>query len=143
MARFTLDKTTVSNIGVNHLYRGPSNNRISGWSGPDTFGAIYAMNPAHPEVITHFSNYLAALINIVCDLVDGFVWDESFYLKEGAMTLQPAPAYCDVAFMKISKLLRDQVKANNQGRYTLSVAPQPQSLLPRRPPRRLPRLFAN
>ena len=29
------------------------------------------------------------------------------------MTLHPAPAYCDVAFMKLVKRLREQVKAYN------------------------------
>lgn len=92
-------------------YRDLSNNRVPGWTGPDTFGLTYAMNPAHPDVANFFSNYLAAVITNFGDLVDGFVWDETFYIREGATTLQPAPAYCDVAFMKLAKRLRDQVKA--------------------------------
>ena len=102
------------------VYHDPSGNAITGWTGPDTYGTTYVMNPAHPDVITHYSNYLAALLTSFGDVVDGFVWDECFYLREGATTLQPAPAYCDVAFMQLVKQLRQQVKRYDAQKVFLS-----------------------
>ncbi len=92
------------------VYQDPYGNTISGWTGPDTYGQTYAMNPANPTVINFYTNYLNALLATFGDLVDGFVWDETFYIRQGAVTLTPAPAYCDVAMMKLVKRLRAQVK---------------------------------
>jgi hypothetical protein len=104
------DSGFAASYRTNWLYRDPSGNVVGGWTGPDTYGATYAMNPAHPEVVAFYTNYLGALLSSLGDLVDGFVWDETVYIREGARTLQPAPAYCDVAFMKLVKQLRQQVK---------------------------------
>ncbi|MGD0816500.1 MAG: beta-galactosidase GalA [Verrucomicrobiota bacterium] len=95
------------------VYYDTSGDTIAGWSGPDTFWTTFAMNPANPEVANFYTNYLNALLATYGDLVDGFVWDEMFYIRQGAITLTPAPAYCDVACMKLVKSLRAQVKQYN------------------------------
>ena len=40
-------------------YRDAKGNKVTGWQGPDTFGATYMRNVAHPEVFSWFTNYLA------------------------------------------------------------------------------------
>jgi hypothetical protein len=114
------DSGFAASYNSNWVYHDPSGNTVSGWTGPDTYGSTYAMNPAHPGVISFYTNYLSALLANFGDLVDGFVWDESFYLKEGTATLQPAPAYCDVAFLKLVKRLRQQVKNYDAQKVFLS-----------------------
>ena len=57
------------------------NNKVGGWTGPDTWGPTFARNPAHPEVFQWYQDYLAALLKAFGPVVDGFVWDESHYIS--------------------------------------------------------------
>ena len=82
-----------------------------GWTGPDTWGDTFARNPAHPEVFQWDQDYLAALLRSFGAELDGFVWDETFYVRAGTITLQPRPAYCDRAMMQLVETLAAQVKA--------------------------------
>jgi hypothetical protein len=84
-----------------------------GWTGPDTWGQTFARNPAHPEVRQWYHDYLAALLRSFGPVVDGFVWDETFYVRTGTITLQPQPAYCDQAMLQLVKTLTAQVRAAN------------------------------
>ncbi len=84
-----------------------------GWTGPDTWGETFARNPTHPEVRQWYHNYLAALLRSFGPVVDGFVWDETFYVRTGTITLQPQPAYCDQAMLQLVKTLTAQVRAAN------------------------------
>jgi hypothetical protein len=85
--------------------------KISGWQGPDTFGATFMMNPAHPAVRRHFLRYLDALLASVGRDVDGFVWDETFHARAGQIASNPTPAYCDRAMLDLVKALTARVRA--------------------------------
>ena len=84
--------------------------RRGGWTGPDTWGETFARNPAHPDVRRWYRDYLAALLRSFGPAIDGFVWDETFYVRTGTITLSPQPAYCDRAMMQLVKSLRAQVR---------------------------------
>jgi hypothetical protein len=43
-------------------------------------------------------------------VVDGFVWDETFYVTIGEITLAPRPAYCDRAMLALVRDLRKHVE---------------------------------
>ncbi len=92
-------------------YRDDAGNCIGGWQGPDTWGPTYARNPAHPEVVRWYSNYLRALLDAYGPEVDGFVWDETFHMTLGLITRHPEPAFCDRAMLDLLGTLRRQVKA--------------------------------
>lgn len=84
-------------------------NFITGWQGPDTVGATHAQNPAHPDVRKFYQGYLDALIDTYGADVDGFVWDETFYIRTGMVSQNP-PAYADRAMVTLAKTLRERVK---------------------------------
>ena len=90
-------------------YRDAKGNKITGWQGPDTFGPTYMLNPAHPEVFSWFTNYMAALLQTYGAETDGFVWDETFHARLGQIAAAPQPAYCDRAMMALVKALTRQV----------------------------------
>ena len=92
-------------------FTGPDGAKISGWQGPDTWDKTYARNPAHPDVVRWYREYLDAMLATYGASVDGFVWDETFYIQSCAVTLQPAPAYGDRAMMRLVKSLARQVRA--------------------------------
>lgn len=101
-------------------WRDGAGNRISGWQGPDTWGPTYARNPAHPEVVRWYSNYLRALLDAYGPEVDGFVWDETFHMRLGLITRHPEPAYCDRAMLDLLGALRQQVKAADRDKVFLA-----------------------
>jgi hypothetical protein len=91
-------------------YQGPDGNRVTGWQGPDTWGKTYARNPAHPDVVKWYSRYLAALLDAFADVLDGLVWDETYYVGLGRIAAKPEPAYCDRAMLDLVRLLTHQVR---------------------------------
>lgn len=101
-------------------YTAPAGNKITGWEGPDTWDKTYARNPANPEVAQWYQDYLAALIEAYGAEVDGFVWDETFYIRTGMTTLKPVPAYADRAMMRLVKALAQQVRAFDPEKVFLS-----------------------
>ncbi len=94
--------------------------KITGWQGPDTWDKTYARNPANPEVAQWYQDYLNAMLAAYGPDVDGFVWDETFYVTTGMTTLTPAPAYCDRAMMRLVKALAQQVHAADPEKAFLS-----------------------
>jgi hypothetical protein len=92
-------------------YRDVNGNKVTGWQGPDTFGATYMRNVAHPEVFSWYTNYLGALLTTYGAETDGFVWDETFHAPLGQIAAVPQPAYCDRAMMTLVKALTHQVHA--------------------------------
>ena len=90
-------------------YRDAKGDKITGWQGPDTFGTTYLLNPAHPQVLGWFTNYMAALLQTYGAETDGFVWDETFHARLGQIAAVPQPAYCDRAMMALVKALTQQV----------------------------------
>jgi hypothetical protein len=92
------------------VFKTEDGNCISGWQGPDTVGPTHAQNPAHPDVRAFYLGYLDALIKAYGSLVDGFVLDETFYIRAGMIAKQPSPAYADRAMLTLIDQLRMRVK---------------------------------
>jgi hypothetical protein len=90
------------------------------WTGPDTSGETFPRNPAHPEVAQWYQDYLAALLKAYGTVVDGFVWDETYYVRSGDIALKPFPAYCARAMMNLVKTLTAQVHAFDSEKVFLS-----------------------
>ena len=90
-------------------YRDIAGRKTPGWQGPDTFGPTYLLNPAHPEVVSWFTNYMGALLSTYGQDTDGFVWDETFHARIAQRAEAPQPAYCDLAMFQLVKTLRQQV----------------------------------
>jgi hypothetical protein len=55
--------------------------RWGGWEGPDTEGKAFAQNPLHPEVREFYLRYIQALLEEFGKEVDGFIWDETFVVR--------------------------------------------------------------
>lgn len=55
--------------------------RWGGWSGPETRGRSYALNPLHPDVPAFFKGYLAALLDTYGKDIDALIWDETFMVQ--------------------------------------------------------------
>lgn len=89
--------------------------RFNCWSppkvndGPRCFGR----NPAHPEVIAWHQAYMKALLETFGDVIDGFVWDETFHIGTGYVAAKPVPSYSDRALMRLCRDLTRQVEAYN------------------------------
>jgi hypothetical protein len=90
------------------------------WSGPDTFDRNFIRNPAHPAVARWYQSYLAALLADYGPVVDGFVWDETYYIRRGDVGRSPEPAYCDRAMLDLVGALRKQVKACDRRKVFLA-----------------------
>ncbi|MBL7042068.1 MAG: hypothetical protein ISR77_25765 [Pirellulaceae bacterium] len=87
--------------------------KVTGWTGPDTWGQTYASNPAHPQVFQWYQDYLAALLRAYGPFVDGFVWDETYHMRTGAIARSPQPAYCARTMMELVKKLTAMVEAHD------------------------------
>ncbi|HVM49289.1 MAG TPA: discoidin domain-containing protein [Candidatus Acidoferrum sp.] len=92
-------------------YRDAKGNRITGWQGPDTFGPTYMRDLGNPEVVTWYTNYMAALLETYGTDLDGLVWDETFHASLGQISPAPHPAYCDRNMMRLVRELTQQVHA--------------------------------
>jgi hypothetical protein len=92
-------------------FRDARGKRISGWQGPDTFGPTYMRNLGNPEVVSWFTNYLAALLQTYGPDIDGLNWDETFHANLGQISQAPSPVYCDRTMMALVKALTRQVHA--------------------------------
>jgi hypothetical protein len=90
------------------------------WTGPDTMDKNFIRNPAHPEVNQWYQRYLSALLHDFGPVVDGFVWDETYYIRRGDVAQQPEAAYCDRAMFDLVRALRKQVKAHDAEKVFLS-----------------------
>lgn len=75
----------------------------SGWSGADIIGKTFRQNPAHPEVYKFYKNYATALAKEFGAEVDGFVWDETFYITAGNAGNEYFQGYVDRTFMRLVK----------------------------------------
>ncbi|MBI5832513.1 MAG: discoidin domain-containing protein [Armatimonadetes bacterium] len=91
----------------------PAGGRITGWQGPDTWSTTYARNPANPAVAAWYQGYLRALLKAYGDVTDGFVWDETFYVRAGAVAARPRPAYADRAMLDLVASLTRIVSSAN------------------------------
>lgn len=75
----------------------------SGWSGADIIGKTFRQNPAHPEVYKFYIKYATALAKEFGAAIDGFVWDETFYITAGNLGNEYFPGYVDRTFMRLVK----------------------------------------
>jgi len=83
---------------------------LTAWS-PPRHGKMFNRNPAHPEVVQWHHDYLAALIREFGPMIDGFVWDETFFIGTGFIAAEPQPSYSDRAMMRLVRELTAQVDA--------------------------------
>ncbi len=85
-----------------------------GWQGPDTIGKSYCQNPAHPAVYRWFLAYLKALLADYGDEIDALVWDETFMIRDGAITPGPESDYAGPHFMRLCRDLARLVTAHRK-----------------------------
>ncbi len=76
-----------------------------GWNGPDVLGGPYHRNIASKRQADFFRNYAKALFTEFEPEVDGFVWDETFYIKAGNLGTDKFPGYLDRIQMRLIKEL--------------------------------------
>lgn len=82
-----------------------------GWEGPDTMGKVYAQNPIHPDVRAFYMGYTNALLGEYGKELDGFVWDETYTVKPGAVGTGVAAGYADRALMTLMREVAGAVAA--------------------------------
>jgi hypothetical protein len=88
--------------GVKESYDPGKVLRWGGWEGPDTKGRAYAQNPLHPEVREFYLRYIQALLEEFGREVDGFIWDETFTVRNDSLP-SPIPGYPCRAMMNLVK----------------------------------------
>jgi len=82
-----------------------------GWKGPDSLGRPLKMDPSVPGLRDWYRGYLAALLDEYGKDVDGFVWDETFYIPTGFVSYtRTTPAYADRAMMSLVSELAQMVQ---------------------------------
>ncbi len=74
-----------------------------GWNGPDVIGGPYHKNLACSRVTGFYRNYARALFTEFAPQVDGFVWDETFYIKTGTTGTNLYRGYLDRTQMRLIK----------------------------------------
>jgi hypothetical protein len=84
--------------------------RWGGWEGPDTAGRVYAQNPLHPDVREFYLRYIQALLLEFGSEVNGFIWDETFVVRNDDTT-SPIPGYPSRAMMTLVKEVTAKVAA--------------------------------
>jgi hypothetical protein len=84
-----------------------------GWSGPDTIGESYCMNPLVPEVYDFFTSYADAMLREFGDLADALVWDETFMVGSNTYGSLEAPGYSTRAMMRLVREVARKVERHN------------------------------
>jgi hypothetical protein len=73
-----------------------------GWKGPDSLGQPWKMDPSVPGLRDWYRGYMKALLTEYATSVDGFVWDETFYIPTDFISYPDGqPAYVDRAMMSL------------------------------------------
>ncbi len=75
--------------------------RWGGWSGPETRGRSYALNPLHPQVPEFFRGYLAALLETYGKEIDALIWDETFMVQPPDHGSGPYQGFAATAMMRL------------------------------------------
>jgi len=73
------------------------------WNGPDVLGGSYPRNIATSKNYNFYIKYAKALFTEFTPQVDGFVWDETFYIKMGHLGSRQYPSYLDRTQMRLVK----------------------------------------
>ncbi len=88
--------------------------RWGGWTGPETKGKSYCLNPLHPEVPAFFRRYLAALLAEYGSEIDALVWDETFYVQGDDHGAGEHRGYAARAMMSLVKELTRMTGAHRR-----------------------------
>ena len=100
------------NFRKDYVLKDKTGKTFPGWKGPDSLGQPWMMDPCVPELRDWYRGYLKALLNEYAKDVDGFVWDETFYIETNFISYtQPAPAYADRAMMSLVSELTKMVQS--------------------------------
>jgi hypothetical protein len=91
------------------------------WEGPDTVGKTFIRNPANPEVARWYQGYLAALLKDYGPVVDGFVWDETYYVRQSDIMERPVAGYCARGMLDLVKSLTAQVERYDSRKVFLNA----------------------
>ena len=92
---------TAAGSGLTEVFDPTKVLRWQGWEGPDTIGRTYQQNPLHPQVRDFYKSYMQALLAEYGQEVDGFAWDETFYIDPGDVGSAACPGYADRAMMTL------------------------------------------
>jgi hypothetical protein len=99
------------NFRKDYVLKDKSGRTFDGWKGPDSLGQPLKMDPSAPELRDWYRGYLAALLEEYAQDVDGFVWDETFYIPTGFVSYtSTTPAYADRAMMGLVAELTQMVE---------------------------------
>jgi hypothetical protein len=83
-----------------------------GWKGPDSLGQPLMMDPSVPGLRDWYRGYLKALLAEYGKDVDGFVWDETFYIPTNFVSYpEGKPAYADREMMSLVSELTQLAQA--------------------------------
>jgi len=86
-----------------------------GWKGPDSLGRPLKMDPSVPGLRDWYRGYLVALLDEYAKDLDGFVWDETFYIPtEFVSYTGTTPAYADRAMMSLVSELTQAVQQRHR-----------------------------
>ena len=100
------------NFHSSYLLLDKNGARFPGWKGPDSVGQPYMMDPSVPGLRAWYRDYLKALLDEYANDVDGFVWDETFYIKPNFISDGSAgPQYADRAMMSLVSELTQLVQS--------------------------------
>lgn len=90
-----------------------------GWNGPDTIGKSYMQNPDNPEVYAWYIAYVKALLAEYGQELDGFVWDETFMIRDTACSPEGSPRRVYLAPVMM-RLVRDITRTVTEYREDLA-----------------------
>ena len=100
------------NFHKDYMLKDKTGKIFPGWKGPDSIGQPWMMDPSVLELRDWYRGYLKALLDEYVRDVDGFVWDETFYIEPNFISYpQPGPAYADRAMMSLVSELTQMVQS--------------------------------
>ena len=95
-----------------YMLKDKNGKTFPGWKGPDSLGQPWMMDPGVPGLRDWYRGYLKALLDEYATSLDGFVWDETFYIPTNFISYtQAEPAYADRAMMSLVSELTQLVQS--------------------------------
>jgi hypothetical protein len=90
------------NFRKDYVLKDKAGKTFPGWKGPDSLGQPLMMDPSVPGLRDWYRGYMKALLAEYGKDVDGFVWDETFYIKTNFISYPGGkPAFADRAMMSL------------------------------------------
>ncbi len=103
------------NFRKEYLLKDKNGETFSGFKGPDSVGQPLMMDPSVPGLREWYRGYLRALLDEYARVVDGFVWDETFYIPADFISYSQAePAHADRAMMSLVSELTQMAQSYHQ-----------------------------